>query len=270
MLNKLLTIMQPITWIPNLLIFSALFFSGKFFKGVLFWPVFFAFVSVCLLSGCVRLFVEVGKSWVGRKTPSPYFDAVLSVNKAEFILFILFLSALVLGLYLNSTFGVVAIIYLFLMIAYYLFLYRIDILGALTPTVALSLLSWVGGEMIGYPLSPWLIIMSALVCFLLLLGKKRIETQDKTLDQMQNITSVVLIVVYILFTLFSQASLSKLTPLYFMATIPAVFYAVMRHFRLVLESPATPNATRMLLLDRSLVLSFLVWLILVFVIIYYL
>jgi hypothetical protein len=131
---------------------------------------------------------------------------------------------------------------------------------------------------VGSPISPWLIVCTALLTLFLGFSKRRHELASlgegatihrrnladysvPLLDEMMNIMISATIIAYVLYTFFEYENY------YMMASIPFVVYGVFRYMLLVHHNGGG-NPDTLLLADRPLQIALLLWLIVVGTVIY--
>jgi len=131
---------------------------------------------------------------------------------------------------------------------------------------------------VGSPISPWLIVCTALLTLFLGFSKRRHElatlgdgaaTHRKNLreysvpllDEMMNIMISATIIAYVLYTFFEYENY------YMMASIPFVVYGVFRYMLLVHRNGGG-NPDTLLLRDRPLQIALLLWLVVVGTVVY--
>jgi 4-hydroxybenzoate polyprenyltransferase len=190
--------------------------------------------------------------------------------------------------------------YFLLQIVYCLWLRQIIILDALAIALGFILRVFAGAWVLPVPLSSWLVLSAVGLALLLAFGKRRSERTilareglshqsrrilehypDTLLDAMISISAAYAILSYSLFAF--QTSPLPATPLLetilpvtiarpklMMLTVPLVIYAVARYLYVIYEKKEGESPEEVLLSDRPLLASVLVWGLLVVAIIYWL
>lgn len=171
--------LRPAQWTKNLFIFAALVFS----KGVLIGDSLLrsvaAFAVFCLLSGALYLVNDVGDIEEDKRHPKKSLRPIAAgrVSPGAAIAWAVVLGgvALVGAFALRPMFGLVAAIYIVLMIAYTFVLKHIVIVDVFLIASGFVLRVVAGGVAIAVPLSSWLIICTSLLSLFIAFGKRRHE-----------------------------------------------------------------------------------------------
>jgi 4-hydroxybenzoate polyprenyltransferase len=198
---------------------------------------------------------------------------------------------LALAFVINMEFGLAAVSYIVLMVAYNLFLKHqviLDVMSisggfvirAIAGSVAIDG-TVIGGKALDLTISPWLYIVTALGALFIAIAKRRTElvhagdsageqrailTQYTVgfLDTMTAVVTPATLVAYSLYTFggaFAGANLPDNNSM--MLTVPFVVYGIFRYLYLIYVKP-TPDAEspeEILLTDKPLILNILAWLI---------
>ncbi|MBN1261948.1 MAG: UbiA prenyltransferase family protein, partial [Anaerolineae bacterium] len=262
----------------NGFIFAALVFDAKLLKWPFFWRTVAGFALFSLISGVVYTIndlVDIEKDREhprkrNRPLPSGRLERRFAVAGAVGI----GAGSLVLGWLLDPLFAVILLGYLLLQIAYSFVLKNVVLLDVLT--IAAGFVLRVAA---GVPLadaerfSPWLYICTTLLALFLALGKRRGELillGDEAhnhreslkaytcglLDQLISLVTSSTILAYALYT-FSAPNLPDSHLM--MLTIPFVIYGMFRYLYLVHAEGTTLAPDEVLLTDRPMQLTIVLW-----------
>jgi 4-hydroxybenzoate polyprenyltransferase len=276
MLRALLKTMRPRQWTKNAFLFAALVFDGKLFHLQDFLRTLAGFGLFCLISSAVYIFNDLLDVESDRQHPvkknRPIASGKLPVSIAVAVGIVLVLFTLAAGYLLAWQFALTLLVYFALMLAYSKWLKRILILDVLILAAGFVLRVHAGTTLIVVErFSPWLYVLMTLLALYLGFGKRRAELallaqsaagQRKVfdgytiplLDQFITIVSGTTIVAYSLYTFFRPDAPESL-----MLTIPFVVYAIFRYLYLVQVKQIGGEPEEILLTDRPLQISILLW-----------
>lgn len=290
MLKYLIVSIRPKQWYKNSLLFAPLFFSENLLDLSLFGTTLIAFICFCLLSSGVYIINDIidleADTNHPRKKKRPITSGFLSIRKATTIAIVLLFLGIFFSFILQPAFGLIAILYLGIGLLYILKLKDILIIDALC--IAGGLILRVAGGVMVIELSiyeaNWLFACAGLLALLLVFSKRRSEllnlgnnatihrkvlSKYKThyLDKMMLVTAIAIFVVYV-FYIFSAKAMDKFGG-ELLITIPFVFYGLFRYLFLINQGASSrEDPIDILLLDKPLLTTFLLWLISATVIIY--
>jgi 4-hydroxybenzoate polyprenyltransferase len=302
---QILRTARPRQWLKNFAVFAAAMFSGRLFSPQVFIPTFYAFVVFCMISSGAYFINDIIDAPKDREHPikknRPIASGKLPLPIAWIIAFILIVGAVVFaGLYVGTYFTLAIIFYILIQITYSLYLRNIIILDSLTVASGFVLRVFAGAFAALSSMSSWLILATIGISLLLAFGKRRSEKTimkkqlgseevktratlrhypDALLDSMISMSSTFAIITYSLFAF--QVSPGELSPTlsdvlpsilsnpkWMMLTIPIVIYGVARYLYVVYEREDAESPERLLLKDRPLLFSVLLWGLLILLIIY--
>lgn len=226
-----------------------------------------------------------------KKRFRPIAAGVVPVPLAIIVGLIFGTGGLALAFLINSEFGLAAVSYIVLMVAYNLFLKQqviLDVMSisggfvirAIAGSVAIDG-TVIAGKALDLTISPWLYIVTALGALFIAIAKRRTELvhagdaagdqrailNEYTvgfLDMMTTVVTPATLVAYSLYTFggaFAGANLPDNNSM--MLTIPFVVYGIFRYLYLIYVKP-TPDAEspeEILLTDKPLILNILAWLV---------
>ena len=286
MLKSLLITMRPKQWIKNLFIFTALVFAEKLFELQLLARTIIAFILFCLISSCVYLINDLADMEKDRRHPikskRPLASGQLKPSVAIAATIALMAASLLGSFSLSPLFGLIALAYLLIMIAYSFALKDIVIIDALTLALGFVLRAVAGAVVIAVPISPWLYVCTTLLALFLSFGKRRHELilleegadehrailreyTPRLLDEMIAIITSAAVMAYSLYT-FSAPNLPPNHSM--MLTIPFVLYGIFRYLYLIHVKNKGGSPEELLIEDMPLIIDILLWGIAVVAILY--
>ncbi|MBI5030407.1 MAG: decaprenyl-phosphate phosphoribosyltransferase [Chloroflexi bacterium] len=285
MLLNLLKTMRPRQWSKNLLmiylpfIFTIREYWRPFEPSM--WTMLqkatVAFVLFCIISGVIYLINDLADIEKDRLHPTkrlrPLASGALSQSTAIIAIFVFLAIAMPLSFALNFNFGIVAVVYFLTMLTYSFVLKNLVIIDVFTLAAGLVLRAIAGAVAIQVPPSPWLFVCTALLALFLGFSKRRHELvllegnatnhrailkeyTPEVLDEMIAVTTASFVMAYSLYT-FSASNLPKDHQM--MLTIPFALYVVFRLLYLVHVKKEGGSPEEMILRDRSLFSSIVLW-----------
>jgi 4-hydroxybenzoate polyprenyltransferase len=277
-IRALIKTMRPKQWTKNGFIFAALVFDRKLLTVPYLARTVAGFLLFCLISGVVYVINDLADVESDRLHPKkrlrPLAAGVLTPGAAWSAVAMLTALCLVAAVLLSPTFAMILVLYLAIQVAYSFSLKHHVILDVLT--IAAGFVLRVGA---GIPLvdaerfSPWLYICTTFLALFLGLGKRRGELillgseaaahrpilksyNLVLLDQLMGIVTSVTILGYALYT-FSAPNLPGNRAM--MLTIPFVIYGIFRYLYLIHVEGSTLAPDEVLLTDRPLQATLLLW-----------
>lgn len=276
MFRALLKTMRPRQWTKNAFLFAALVFDGKLFHLPDLLRTLAGFGLFCLISSAVYIFNDLVDVESDRQHPvkknRPIASGKLPVPIAVIAGTTLVVFTLATGYLLAWQFALTVFVYFVLMLAYSKWLKHVLILDVLILAAGFVLRVHSGTTLIVVErFSPWLYVLMTLLALYLGFGKRRAElallAQDAAghrrvfdgytiplLDQFITIVSGTTIVAYALYTFFRPGAPEAL-----MLTIPFVVYAIFRYLYLVQVKQIGGEPEEILLTDRPLQISIVLW-----------
>jgi 4-hydroxybenzoate polyprenyltransferase len=278
--------MRPRQWTKNAFIFAALVFDGKLFHLPDLLRTLAGFGLFCFISSTVYIFNDLMDVQADRQHPvkknRPIASGRLPVSAAIAVGFFFLIAVLILSYWLSWQFAVVVVAYFVMMMAYSKWLKHIPIVDVFILATGFVLRVHAGTTLIQVErFSPWLYVVMTLLALYLGFGKRRAElallTDDAAnhrkvllgysiplLDQYIVIVSGTTIVAYSLYTFFRPDA-----PLDLMLTIPFVVYAIFRYLYIIQIKHAGGEPEEILLSDRPLQISILLWGLIVLITFYF-
>lgn len=287
MLMSILKSMRPRQWSKNLFVLAALIFDGQLVNSVAILRSLYGVLLFSIISGCVYLIndikdVESDRNHVKKKN-RPIASGALPVKVAIAVVILLSLISFPLAYIISPSFALILAVYFLTNIAYSYKLKHIPLIDVLV--IALGFVLRVGGGVTLIEVqrfSPWLYVVTTLLALYLGFGKRRAELTiiaNETnsirpvlngyslpfLDQLITIVSSTTILAYSLYT-FSAPNLPPNHSM--MLTIPFVIYGIFRYLYLIQIKGEGGAPEELLLTDRPLQLTILLYGLMVFFIFY--
>jgi 4-hydroxybenzoate polyprenyltransferase len=287
MLRAILKTMRIKQWTKNGFVLAALVFDRQLTNHVSFGRSLAGFFLFCLLSSSVYIINDIMDVEADRQHPTkknrPIAAGKLPIPIAIVATITILAITFPLAFLLSPTFFGISVFYFLLNLAYSSRLKHIPLLDVLVLATCYVLRVAAGVSLIHVErFSPWLYVVTTLLALYLGFGKRRAElsmvdgtasTQRKVLDgytipfldQLIMIVSGTTIVAYSLYT-FSAPNLPVNHTM--MLTIPFVLYGIFRYLYLMQIEQAGSAPDELLLTDRPLQITILLWGISVLIIFY--
>jgi 4-hydroxybenzoate polyprenyltransferase len=280
--------MRPKQWVKNSFIFPALIFSQNVFNLGLLLTSIGAFVTFCFISGGVYLLndlldIEMDKKHP-RKSLRPLASGRLSPLVAKIVFIVFFAVSLTASFRINLSFGIIALGYFMVQIAYSVFLKNVVIMDVFSIAAGFFLRVLAGAKAIEVPISSWLLICTIFISLFLALGKRRHEilllSEDTgnhrkvldaykvtLLDQLVSVATTGTVISYSLYTL-SQETIKKFNTKNLWFTIPIVLYGIFRYLYLLYWKEEGGDPELLLFEDKPLLASVVLYVIVIGIILY--
>jgi len=307
LLYYLLKSARPRQWLKNLSLFAAIVFSGQLFDRELFLKVSWAVVLFTVITSSVYLFNDIIDAPQDRLHPfkrkRPIAAGLLPVPVALAVACLGFFGALLLAANASAYFFFSCLGYVLLHIGYGLWLKKIPIIDVLTIASGFILRVYAGSFVIDAHMNVWFLLTVVSAALFLAVGKRRSEMtllasvglaaseHRKVLGHytptlLDVYTGMFANTTWLAYTFFSflqppfLPTRPKLVGLWanlpptlsaqklLMITVPVVIYGVMRYLQLIYERNQGESPERVLLSDRPLLGSVLLWGFMVVVILY--
>ncbi|HNR01288.1 MAG TPA: decaprenyl-phosphate phosphoribosyltransferase [Anaerolineaceae bacterium] len=288
MLKYLIKAMRPRQWTKNAFIFAALIFDRKLLNLNALTQTILAFILFCLLASSVYLINDILDRENDRVHPikknRPIASGKLPVGIALTAGIILLLVSLVGAFFISRGFFIISTVYFVINLFYSKWLKHIPLIDVLVIASCFVLRVAAGVSVIEVQrFSPWLYVVTTLLALYLGFGKRRAElavlvndnpqSHRKVLsgytiafiDQLITIVSATTIISYSLYT-FSAPNLPENHSM--MLTIPFVLYGIFRYLYLINRHDAGGEPEEILLKDRPIQLTVVLWGLAVMVIFY--
>ncbi len=290
---------RPRQWLKNLSLFAAATFSGELFETHKLIPTAHAFVAFSMLASGIYFINDIIDRNKDKKHPiksnRPIASGKLSVTTAKTMSVLLIIGALIYSwIFVGTYFTYVLIFYVLLQFAYSLYFRNVIILDSMIVAVGFIIRVFAGGLASSTSISSWLLLATIGISLLLAFGKRRSEKTilikflgeeeelkantrktlrhypDTLLDSMISMSATYTLIAYSLFAF--QLSPQAVTgpwatllpsilrsPKWMMATIPIVIYGVARYLYVIYEKGEGESPERVLLSDKALFTTVLLW-----------
>jgi 4-hydroxybenzoate polyprenyltransferase len=282
--------MRPKQWTKNILfVLPGIVFDGKLTDPDSFFRVCIACILLILMSGSVYIINDLVDVESDRQHPRkkhrPIAAGQLSIPMARLAAILIPTSTLLFAVVFDAMLALVLLTYLILQVAYSFSLKHIVIIDVLTITAGFVLRVAAGVAVIKVDtFSPWLYVCAGLLALFLAIGKRRqelvtlgegaISTRPiyreynlPLLDDMLRIVTTSTLLTYIIYTIeadtrkFADVDLAVLT-------IPFVMYGLFRYLYLIHVKGEGSAPDEVLLKDRMLQVTMLLWGIVFLILIY--
>lgn len=278
-IRSLLLLARPWQWIKNGLVLAALVFSHRLFIARDAALALFAFTAFCALSSSAYVLNDIVDREADRLNPEkrdrPLAKGDLSVADAGMLAAGLGLFALAASAILGRAFLGIALLYVALQFGYSLWAKQRVIVDVIAVAVGFVLRAFAGGVAIDAEVSPWLIFITFVLALFLGLGRRRHELvalgdgatahrsalgqySIRLIDQMISIVAGATLVSYMIYTASAEVE-AKLGTKYLYLTVPFVAYGILRYLYLIDERNEGGDPARLVLRDRPLQLSIILW-----------
>ena len=277
---------RPKQWTKNALLFFGLIFALKLQDPLLVTRAVAGFAVFCAVSSGVYLVNDLADIEKDRQHPKkrhrPLAAGIITPVQTIVLAIVLFAVSIAASIALGRTFAGLVILYAAMMVAYSFKLKNIVLIDVFVLAAGFVIRAVAGAVVVSVPISPWLYVCTVLASLFLGLGKRRQEIvllsegagnhrrileeySIPLLDQLIMIVTSSTIMGYSLYT-FSADNLP--TNHAMMLTIPFVLYGVFRYLYLMYQKNAGGSPDEVLLSDRPLLASAVLWLIVAGAILY--
>jgi 4-hydroxybenzoate polyprenyltransferase len=280
-LVQLLRSLRPRQWTKNLVLFAAPIFARRAEDPRLLLHAVLGFCVFCLLSGTVYLFNDLKDRERDRSHPRkrlrPIASGRLRPATAWGALAVLPPLALLCAAWLGHNFLLVAVAYLTLNVLYSLVLRNLVLLDVMAIAAGFVLRAIAGAEVLAgagthVTISAWLLVCTFFLSLFLGLTKRRREAAvvdanhrailrsygPEFLDRLIAIAAALTIQSYCLYTIWPD-TVAKFGTEALVFTVPFVFYGIGRYLFLVMERDKGDDPAEMLLHEKSIMVTVLLW-----------
>jgi 4-hydroxybenzoate polyprenyltransferase len=280
----LLQALRPKQWTKNLLVFAGVVFSQHLRDPQMLLRAFAGFVAFSLLASCVYIVNDLKDADSDRLHPRkrhrPIASGALSPAVAWTIVPFLLLAVAVLSSWLGFGFLLVLTAYLASNVAYSFGLKHQVILDVFLISSGFVLRAVAGVELLKpvapeTQLSSWLLVCTFFGALFLAVSKRRRELANagtsasdqravlatytpELLDRMLTIAAACTLMSYALYTIW-PATVAKFGTEAMIVTVPVVAYGVFRYLHLVRVSETSEDPSLVLLVDRPIQMTVLVY-----------
>ncbi len=301
-------LLRPRQWIKNLALFAAIVFGELLFDVPTLFQVSLGFFAFCFLSSITYIINDIFDVKKDRLHPfkknRPIASGKVAIKEAVFILLILVLGVVVTAASLPPAFWLIALLYLAIQFLYSFFFKAVVIFDIFTIATGYILRVLAGEIITGYHISVWLLLTTIALSLFLAVAKRRSELtllksvkstdiaeirkslshySEGLLDAFSAMFATATFIFYSMFTFLENPTGVKINltvllpdflPYYLqrkwlMITIFPVIYGLMKYLQDVYEKNEGESPDRVILADKSLLASVVLWAFLVIVIIYF-
>lgn len=286
-------------WLKNLSVFAAPVFAGNLFDENVLFLGLKAFLFYSIVASGIYFVNDIIDAPKDRKHPikknRPIASGKISERLGWFFAFLFILGGVTCAyLYVGSFFSLALVIYVVLQLLYSVQLRNVIILDSLVVATGFVIRVFAGGLATSTSLSSWLILTTIGLSLLLAFGKRRSEKTllkkhvyllgkdgesetrqtlrhypDTLLDSMISMSASFCILSYALFAFQVSTDTSHTlsavlpsilsSPKWMMLTVPFVIYGVARYLYVIYEKEEGESPERVLLSDRPLLVSVVLW-----------
>lgn len=278
-LTDVLTLLRPMQWSKNTVLFAALIFSRHLFSPRPLAIVVLAFIVFCGVASGTYVMNDLRDCERDRQHPLKSLRPLPAGRIRRSTAAVLAVTLILLGLagatMLGWGFALLTGLYFLLQVAYTFWLKDVVILDVFAIAAGFVIRAVAGGVVINVPVSPWLIICTFLLMTFLGFSKRRHELvllearaiDHRTslreyspyfLDQMISVVTASTVVAYAIYTA-SPEVIRKLGTNKLYLTIPFVLFGIFRYLYLVHQREEGGNPTQLLLTDRPLLADLILW-----------
>jgi 4-hydroxybenzoate polyprenyltransferase len=302
----LLKTARPRQWVKNGALFAPILFAGFLFEPNYFWRVVLAFLVFCLLASSLYFFNDIADAKSDKHHPykkkRPIASGELSIYTAAFFALLMLVTSLVAAYILSFFFFLTLLAYALLQFSYSLLLKQLPIFDVFSIAASFVLRVYAGAFVVNLHMSVWFLLTVISAALFLAVGKRQSERtllagvgvdlskhravqhhySQRLLDIYMGMFANTTWLTYALFafqlqfeasdgvvpTLFSRLPRTLVSSKWLMLTVPVTIFGVMRYLQLVYEQNKGESPEIVLLSDKSITSTALVWLFMVVAIIY--
>lgn len=301
---SLLKTARPRQWIKNLSIAAALIFSGKLFHPPSFYLTLWVIIIFSILTSSIYFINDIVDIQKDRLHPfkrlRPIAAGKLPIPTALFFAVCGSFVAFLLAYQVSFFFLLVCLSYFILQIIYSFYLKNIIILDVMSIAASFILRIYAGAIVLNYHISIWFLLCVISLALFMAVGKRRAELSilnkeaasdhrltlgrysADLLDDYLSMFASAAWLSWALFTFFESppvvlgtSTVFSLLPLtisginkWLMITIPVVIYGIMRYLSIIYQGAKAESPERVLLSDKPLLFSVLLWGIMVIWVLY--
>jgi 4-hydroxybenzoate polyprenyltransferase len=268
----ILAALRPRQWTKNLLVFAGLLFAAKYDDPARWGQAFAIFVAYCAASSAAYLFNDVRDAAQDRLHPVKRNRSIASgaFRRDRALKVAAMLAIIAIAIASRFGWGSLALLvgFLALQAAYSLGLKHLVLIDVMAIAALFVIRAVAGAEAVDVPISPWLIVCTALLALFLALAKRRGELvaaggegarpvldgySFALVDQLVSIVAACTIVAYSLYT-FNARDGS-----WMMATIPFVVFGLFRYLLLMHREDLGEEPENVLLSDVPILATIAAW-----------
>jgi decaprenyl-phosphate phosphoribosyltransferase len=285
---KYLQLIRVQQWLKNFFIFAPLFFSGHLLDIDKLTYCALAFLAFSLNASSIYIindYKDIDKDRLHpTKKKRPLASGVISKTSALALFCFLALSSLVLSFFLSTNLGIVISIYFGMNLMYSFGLKKISLIDIFIISIGFVLRVTAGGMITEIEISHWLYIMTFLIALFIAFAKRRDDVllEMQTGEQMRksvsgynlefissaiSILCGILIVSYLLYITSPEITLRFQNRHAYISTV-FVIMGVLRYLQITLVEGNSGSPTKVLIKDRFLQITVVLWMLFFAFIIY--
>jgi 4-hydroxybenzoate polyprenyltransferase len=278
--KALVEALRPRQWIKNGIVFAGLIFSRNLSDAQLALVAVAAFALFCALSSSAYLINDIGDVERDRRHPlkrlRPIASGRLPLRVAWAAGLTLIAVGLALSFVLRLEFGLLALGYFSLNLAYTYGLKHIAILDVMVVAIGFVIRAAAGAEAIAVEISSWLLICTIFLALFIALSKRRHEMlvleagagehrvslaqySPYLLDQMIAVATASTVISYCLYTMWPE-TVAKFGTTNLVYTAPFVIFGVFRYLYLVHQRAQGGAPEKIPLSDPPMLINLALWL----------
>jgi len=290
-LSDYVDLLRPAQWVKNVVVFAGPAAGLKLLHARSFLQALLTFVAFCLAASATYAINDVLDREADARHPTKRFRPVARGAIAPWMAAVVGAALIVvacgLSLALPNRLVTAAILFYFaLTVAYSLTLKKRMILDVIVIATGFVIRAWAGSQAVGVAASEWLVACMFTLCLFLGFGKRRCEiammggmdeagrhrptllryTPD-LLNHLITVSAGIAVMTFLLYTMEPSRSPSPFPKEQLFYTLPVVVYGIFR-FAMLTEIGAYSGPTEIVLKDKALLLSILLWAIAALVIVY--
>lgn len=287
-MNKYILLIRVPQWLKNFFIFAPLFFSGHLLDIDKLVYCALAFLAFSLNASGIYIINDYKDIDKDRLHPTkrlrPLASGSISKVTALALFSLLAFSSLVLAFLLNVNLGIVISIYFGMNLMYSFGLKKISLIDIFIISIGFVLRVTAGGAITGIEISHWLYIMTFLIALFIAFAKRRDDVllEMQTGEQMRksvsgynlefissaiSILCGILIVSYLLYITSPEITLRFQNRHAYISTV-FVIMGVLRYLQITLVEGNSGSPTKVLIKDRFLQITIVLWMLFFAFIIY--
>ncbi len=277
-------------WIKNFFVFIPLIFSKHIFDPIYLWQIMLCYFAFCFMSSVVYIVNDIGDIASDRLHPKkkfrPLAAGTINVSTAKVIAVIFFLCAITISLQLGVRFIAAVSAYFLLNVFYTFYAKNVVLLDVFSIATGFMLRVIGGAFAIKVEISSWLILTTMFLSLFLGIMKRRSEisvvsgqaagSTRKVLEnysieftnQLATISASAVIICYALYTM-AQRTVQAFHTEALIYTTPFVVFGIFRYIFLVHKYEQGENTADMMLTDKSMIITVLLYLLSTVAIIYF-
>jgi len=269
--------MRPHQWIKNLLVFAALLFTAQFTNLSLLWHTILGFFALCFTASGIYLVNDILDRERDRHHPTKRNRPIASGRLPLPLAWLGAVGSATLGLglafWLRAPFGVIVLVYAIQSTLYTLYLKQIPLLDVGIIALGFLLRAVSGAVLIDTSISPWLIICTFFLALFLGFAKRRHELVslgedavnhrgalgDYSTTMLEHLLTICLglaLQSYAIYVILSETAKAHPNLWY---TLPVATYGLLRYFFVVHRYDAGGSPEKLIITDKHIALSVLVW-----------